>query len=147
MLIFVYTELLTSFIDMATLPLPTIGNRRIFPFRLYVASMRSRGMSKSKLSNFFSRSKLERDKIVEEKLAFELLNSSRGLKTYQNMSEVLTKLGWLLRLMDLWQSNSWSHRSTLGYRYLETRAPNSISMARSVQYPSPEFLMRKHLAN
>lgn len=59
MLIFVYTELLTSFMDMATFPLPTSGSRSMFPFKLYVASMRIFGMIKSKLSSFFSRSRLE----------------------------------------------------------------------------------------
>lgn len=44
---------------MATFPLPTIGNSKIFPFKLYVASMRSFGIIKSKLNNFFSKSKLD----------------------------------------------------------------------------------------
>lgn len=34
MLIFVYTVLLTSFIDIATLPFPTSGSSKMFPFRL-----------------------------------------------------------------------------------------------------------------
>lgn len=59
MLIFVYTELFTSFMDIATFPLPTIGSKRMFPFKLYVASMRSFGINKSKLKSFFSKSRLK----------------------------------------------------------------------------------------
>lgn len=64
MLIFVYTELLTSFIDIATFPLPTIGSKRIFPFKLYVASIRNFGINRSKLNSFFSRSRLGIDKVL-----------------------------------------------------------------------------------
>lgn len=64
-LIFVTTVLLTSFIDIATFPLPTNGSSKMLPFRLYTASMRNRGMSSSNLSTFLSRSRLSNTRECE----------------------------------------------------------------------------------
>lgn len=73
MLIFVYTELLTSFMVIATFPLPTIGSSKILPFKLYVASIRSFGMTKSNDKSFFSKSRLHNLKSEKEEHGFLLV--------------------------------------------------------------------------
>lgn len=77
MLIFVDTELLTSFIDIATSPLPTNGNNKIFPFKLYVASIRNRGIAKSKFKRLFTKSKLQ---IKKKKMFISYINKKKHHK-------------------------------------------------------------------